>query len=139
MDAKFYENYSVGCFYSFRKSVIAVAQVEKGKIKIRASELARCPIQSIAEKFEKHYLVRKIWTQVHPSLNDRFNGRLNQIDFRDENAINELEDIYLSLQDAELLDFDESYVASSQHHIKALQLALKGLRLFKGSNYMLKS
>lgn len=137
MQSKFIENYSVGCFYSFRKSVIVAAQLEQGKIKLRASELLKCSINSMADKLEKHYLIRKIWTQIHPSLNDRFSGKLNQIDFRDENALNELEDIYMSLEDAELLMFDSSVNLTSQHHVKAVRLALKGLRIFKPKNYLL--
>ena len=132
-------DHAVGCFYSFRKAALAVAQPENKKIKIQFYDYERQRIDVLADILRKITSPHKIRTQKHESLNSCFHGRLNQIDFKDENALAELEDIYMSLEDAEMLVFDDSFNPKSQHHVKALQLALKGLDYFKGKNYLLKS
>jgi hypothetical protein len=131
-------DHAVGCFYSFRKAALAVAQPENKKIKIKFYNYERLPIDEMADVLRKTTSTRKIRTQKHESLNSCFHGRLNQIDFKDASALAELEDIYMSLEEAEMLVFDESFNPKSQHHVKALQLALKGLDYFKGKNYMSK-
>ena len=135
-----YEKYAIGCFFNFRRSLIVKAIKQGGKVIIQSEERLNTRIGLMGERLKKLGNVTKIWTQKHASLNSCFNDRLNQIDFKDESALAELEDIFLSLKDEGVLVFDENFNLKLEHHIKSLHLALKGLDFYRyHENYLLKS
>ena len=136
-----YQKYAIGCFFNFRRSLIVKAIKQGNKVVIQCEERLNFRINLMGERLRKlAYSPKKIWTQKHPSLNSCFNDRLNQIDFENESAIAELEDIFLSMSDEGVLVFDENFNLKLAHHIKSLHLALKGLDYYKNhTNELLKS
>lgn len=118
---------SIGCYYSFDKSVIVKSIIESQKLVLYGENYHHVSIKEIVDKL-KICTPSKIFINKHGFINEFFNGRLNEIDFNDENLINQVNDCYKSLLKDNKLVFN-NIDTSKSHDLKALLLALKAVKI----------
>jgi len=121
---------SIGCFYSFDRCVIVSSIKINEKIELLGEYFNHVTISEISIKLKSFKNDNKIWINKHPSLNACFNGKLNELDFTNENDINEMIDIYKSL-DKENVLLLKNIDKTKNHHLQALYLAIKGLNYYQ--------
>lgn len=118
---------SIGCYYSFDKSVIIKSTIESQKLVLYGENYHHVSIKEIVNKL-KICSPSKIFINKHCFINEFFNGRLNEIDFADEILINQVSDCYKSLLKDNKLIFN-NIDTSKSHDLKALLLALKAVKI----------
>jgi len=134
---------SIGCYYEFDRSAIVTAKISNDKnnkdkkVVLKCEPFNKTSLKIILEKLSNFSQTSKIWTNKDITIKEYFRGRVNQVDFLDENSIAELNNIYQSLYYDELLVFGDDLDLKQPHHIKALQLALRGLNYYKLKNFLL--
>lgn len=129
---------SIGCYYEFDRSAIVTAKISNDKkVVLKCEPFNKTSLKIILEKLSNFSQTSKIWTNKDITIKEYFRGRVNQVDFSDENSIAELNNIYQSLYYDELLVFGDDLDLKQPHHIKALQLALRGLNYYKLKNFLL--
>jgi hypothetical protein len=134
---------SIGCYYQFDRSAIVTAKIindknnKDKKAVLKCESFNKTSLKIILEKLSNFSQTSKIWTNKDITIKEYFHDRINQVDFSDDNSIAELNNIYQSLYNDELLIFGEDLDLKQPHHIKALQLALRGLNYYKLKNHLL--
>ncbi|MFM6157524.1 MAG: hypothetical protein ACKPE3_31755 [Sphaerospermopsis kisseleviana] len=126
---------SIGCFFSFEKTVIVKAVIKNKKLYLGGETFYQSSIKEIVDKL-KIYSFRKIFINQHHFINQFFNNRLIEIDFTNEMLIDQMNDFYKSLlKDEKIIMENIDY--SKCHDIKSIYLALYGIdpkKLFYGEN-----
>ena len=87
---------SVGCYYSFDKSVIIKCIIKNEKLFLYGESYHHISIKEIVDKL-KMCSASKIFINQHSFVNEFFSGRLNEVDFGDESLITQVHDCYKSL------------------------------------------
>jgi len=118
----------VGLYYEFDRSFLVIAEKAKdseGKMKIRVTgtEYLHTSIPIIVKEVKKHIHTTKCLNK-HETL-AKYLGQCTQVDLKDEDVQQELNDIYKSVEADKLLVNDGSVDPSKPHHLKALSMALK--------------
>lgn len=117
---------SIGCFYSFEKTVIVKSHIKNKKLYLDGETLYQSSIKDIVEKL-KIYSFKKIFINQHHFINQFFHYRLREIDFSNELLIKQMNDFYKSLIKDEKLVIDEDMDTSKSHAVKSIYLALYGV------------
>jgi competence CoiA-like predicted nuclease len=116
---------SIGCFYSFEKTVIVKSQIKNKKLYLGGETLYQSSIKDIVEKL-KIYSFKKIFINQHHFINQFFHYRLREIDFSNELLIKQMNDFYKSLIKDEKLVIEDMDTSKS-HAVKGIYLALYGV------------
>lgn len=115
---------STGCFYTFELSVIINARnFGKTTIVLDGERYQNKPLKSMGELLKKK---TNVVINKHGVLNSLFANKLQEVDFNDENRINELKDIYKSLL-AEKRIITAKLDLKNPVELKAMYLALAGV------------
>lgn len=132
-------NYAIGCFYKFEKCAIAKAEIidyQSRKIRLFFECYTNKSITNIAKRLKAVGTQKHIWIKKHESLKSRLGSHTNEISFKDEEILEELDDIYKSMIHDEIINLEEisdKFNVQMNHHVYALQLALKGLNYYQPS------
>jgi len=122
---------SIGCFYSFDRTAIIKAEIKEDKIHLTGEFYTHIGIKEIGEKLKSFNNNSEIITNKHQILNSVFNDKLMQLDFKDDDSREELNDLYKSLENENLLVINKGIDMKLPHHKQALFLAIKGLDYYK--------
>lgn len=126
---------SLGCYYSFDKSVIIKCIIRNEKLFLYGESYHHVSIKEIVDIL-KICSPSKIFINEHSFINEFFSGRLNEVDFTNEVLISQVHDCYKSLLKDNKLVFN-NVDCSKSHDLKALLLALKAVKikvLYKENN-----
>ena len=132
-------NYAIGCFYKFENCAIAKAEIinyKERKVRLFFEAYTNKSIKFVSRRLKSVGGSRHIWLKKHDSLMKAVSKSVNQISFKDEESLEELDDIYKSMISDKVIDLNEiadKFDSKLPHHVYALQLSLKGLDYYQPS------